>query len=54
MSLVATEVIAINTIKTDYKVNKGWSGDPCVPVEYSWTGVTCTSDSTNIPRITAL
>ncbi|KAJ4787507.1 Leucine-rich repeat protein kinase family protein [Rhynchospora pubera] len=44
----------MNKIKENYKVNKGWSGDPCVPTEYSWTGVTCTSDSNNIPRITSL
>ncbi|KAJ3678958.1 hypothetical protein LUZ61_021122 [Rhynchospora tenuis] len=48
------DVTAINKIKANYKVNKGWSGDPCVPTEYTWTGVTCTSDSNNIPRITSL
>ncbi|KAJ3678968.1 hypothetical protein LUZ61_021132 [Rhynchospora tenuis] len=48
------DVTAINKIKANYKVNNGWSGDPCVPTEYSWTGVTCTSDSNNIPRITLL
>lgn len=47
-------VTAINAIKANYKVNKGWSGDPCGPTELSWTGVTCAADSSNIPRITAL
>jgi hypothetical protein len=54
MYLILISVTAINTIKANYKVNKGWSGDPCVPTEFSWTGVTCASDSSNIPRITAL
>jgi senescence-induced receptor-like serine/threonine-protein kinase len=47
-------VTAMNAIKANYKVNKDWNGDPCVPTQYPWTGVTCTPDSTNIPRITAL
>ncbi|KAJ1689502.1 hypothetical protein LUZ63_013657 [Rhynchospora breviuscula] len=44
----------MNKIKASYKVKKGWSGDPCVPTELSWTGIICTSDSSNIPRITSL
>ncbi|KAJ1689483.1 hypothetical protein LUZ63_013638 [Rhynchospora breviuscula] len=48
------DVAAMNKIKTNYQVNKGWSGDPCVPTELSWSGVTCTFDSSNIPRITSL
>ncbi|KAJ3678966.1 hypothetical protein LUZ61_021130 [Rhynchospora tenuis] len=50
----SSDVTAMNAIKANYKVNKNWSGDPCVPTEHSWTGVTCTSDSANTPRITAL
>ncbi|KAJ1689487.1 hypothetical protein LUZ63_013642 [Rhynchospora breviuscula] len=46
---------AINSIKGNYSVRKGWSGDPCVPTIFSWTGVNCTINTTsNIPRITAL
>ncbi|KAJ3678959.1 hypothetical protein LUZ61_021123 [Rhynchospora tenuis] len=48
------DVTAINNIKASYHVKKDWTGDPCVPSEFSWTGVTCTSDSINIPRITSL
>ncbi|KAJ4806872.1 Leucine-rich repeat protein kinase [Rhynchospora pubera] len=48
------DVAAINKIKTNYQVNKGWSGDPCVPTELSWSGVNCTSDFSNIPRIASL
>jgi hypothetical protein len=47
-------VSTMNAIKANYKVNKAWSGDPCVPIEFPWAGVTCISDSSNIPRITAL
>ncbi|KAJ4787490.1 Leucine-rich repeat protein kinase family protein [Rhynchospora pubera] len=47
------DVATINKIKANYQVNKGWSGDPCVPRELSWAGVTCTFDS-SIPRITSL
>lgn len=32
---------AILSSKTEYKVNKGWTGDPCAPVNYTWVGVGC-------------
>ncbi|KAJ1689501.1 hypothetical protein LUZ63_013656 [Rhynchospora breviuscula] len=48
------DVTTVNNIKANYHVKKDWSGDPCVPTKLSWTGVTCTSDSSNIPRITTL
>ncbi|KAJ3678969.1 hypothetical protein LUZ61_021133 [Rhynchospora tenuis] len=49
------DVNSMNKIKANYKViNKGWNGDPCGPTELSWAGVYCTSDSSNVPRITAL
>ncbi|KAJ4771483.1 Leucine-rich repeat protein kinase family protein [Rhynchospora pubera] len=44
---------AINAIKENYKVTKGWNGDPCVPIDYAWTGLRCTIYS-NVPRITHL
>lgn len=28
-------------IKTEYKINKGWTGDPCAPINYTWVGVGC-------------
>ncbi|KAJ3695089.1 hypothetical protein LUZ60_000466 [Juncus effusus] len=48
------DVTAINAIKGNYSVNKGWSGDPCLPTNLSWTGVSCTLTSSNIPQITGL
>ncbi|KAJ4771481.1 Leucine-rich repeat protein kinase [Rhynchospora pubera] len=53
MYIILITVTAINRIKANYQVNKNWSGDPCVPNELSWTGVTC-ADYNNIPRITSL
>ncbi|KAJ4814272.1 Leucine-rich repeat protein kinase family protein [Rhynchospora pubera] len=47
------DVTAINAIKENYKVTKGWSGDPCIPIDYAWTGLRCTIYS-NVPRITHL
>lgn len=54
MYINSIAVAAMNAIKANYKVNKGWSGDPCVPNELSWAGVNCTSNSSDGPRITAL
>ncbi|KAJ4790426.1 Leucine-rich repeat protein kinase family protein [Rhynchospora pubera] len=47
------DVTAINAIKENYKVTRGWSGDPCIPIDYAWTGLRCTIYS-NVPRITHL
>ncbi|KAJ4771484.1 Leucine-rich repeat protein kinase family protein [Rhynchospora pubera] len=47
------DVTAINAIKENYRVVKGWNGDPCVPTDYAWTGLNCTLYS-NVPRITHL
>ncbi|KAJ4747163.1 Leucine-rich repeat protein kinase family protein [Rhynchospora pubera] len=48
------DVTAINSIKTNYIIKKGWNGDPCVPTNLNWAGVNCSIDFTNIPRITAI
>jgi hypothetical protein len=48
------DVAAINSIKQDHQIKQGWSGDPCIPKEFTWTGVSCTSNSSNITRITAM
>ncbi|KAJ3694087.1 hypothetical protein LUZ60_009567 [Juncus effusus] len=47
------DVDAIFAIQSEYKVNKGWSGDPCAPVNYTWAGIGCsfTGDS---PKIISL
>ncbi|KAJ1688237.1 hypothetical protein LUZ63_019627 [Rhynchospora breviuscula] len=49
----AGDVAAINRIKVYYKIKKGWSGDPCLPTQFLWTGVACSTNS-NITRITGL
>ncbi|KAF3325233.1 Cysteine-rich receptor-like protein kinase 25 [Carex littledalei] len=47
------DVAAINSMKQAHQIRKGWSGDPCLPIVFIWTCVSCTSNS-NITRITAL
>ncbi|KAJ4768681.1 Leucine-rich repeat protein kinase family protein [Rhynchospora pubera] len=49
----AGDVAAINRIKVFYNITKGWSGDPCLPTQFLWTGVDCSTNS-NITRITGL
>ncbi|KAF2541529.1 hypothetical protein F2Q68_00033150, partial [Brassica cretica] len=47
------DATALNAIKRSFKnVPVDWNGDPCMPKNYSWTGVTC-SDGPRI-RIVAL
>ncbi|XP_078149611.1 putative LRR receptor-like protein kinase At1g51890 [Carex rostrata] len=53
-STYSADVVAINNIKQGHQIKKGWSGDPCLPKEFIWTGVSCTSNSSSITRITAL
>uniref|UniRef100_A0ACD5XRB7 Uncharacterized protein n=1 Tax=Avena sativa TaxID=4498 RepID=A0ACD5XRB7_AVESA len=38
------DVEAMMNIKIDYQVEKNWMGDPCLPVNYTWIGLTCRSD----------
>lgn len=35
-----------------FEVLQKWSGDPCLPLNYTWEWVECSSDT--IPRVTAL
>lgn len=47
------DVIGLNGLKNSFQNTPfDWNGDPCLPKENSWTGVTC-SDGTNI-RVTGL
>ncbi|KAL6335715.1 hypothetical protein AAG906_039478 [Vitis piasezkii] len=46
-STVQINVDAIKKIKMVYKVKKNWQGDPCLPIEFSWDGLSC-SDSNSI------
>ncbi|KAG7653205.1 Malectin-like domain [Arabidopsis suecica] len=45
---------AVTSLKTIYKVNKNWQGDPCLPNDYIWEGLNCSYDSLTPPRITSL
>ncbi|KAJ3671061.1 hypothetical protein LUZ60_008487 [Juncus effusus] len=47
------DVEAISAIKSEYKVNKSWTGDPCSPVNYSWAGIGC-SYTGNSPKVISL
>ncbi|GAB4842327.1 hypothetical protein Ancab_012297 [Ancistrocladus abbreviatus] len=45
------DVEAIVDVKRNYRVEKVWQGDPCLPA-YPWDGLTCSSnDSYSSPRI---
>ncbi|KAK4267377.1 hypothetical protein QN277_024164 [Acacia crassicarpa] len=48
------DVDAMRNIKHAYNIIRiSWQGDPCMPKEYRWEGVTC-NYSENIPRVTSL
>ncbi|XP_058004942.1 putative leucine-rich repeat receptor-like serine/threonine-protein kinase At2g19230 isoform X2 [Hevea brasiliensis] len=49
------DVDAIMTIQQTYNINKddNWQGDPCLPSDITWTGLSCSFDS-NSPRIISL
>ncbi|XP_031385220.1 senescence-induced receptor-like serine/threonine-protein kinase [Punica granatum] len=47
------DVNAMKGTKRAYNVtNKSWQGDPCVPTNFTWDGVKCSTE--NSPRITSL
>lgn len=50
--VVLLAVAAISSIKEVHRIKREWNFDPCVPKEFIWNGVSCTSNS--IPRITAM
>ena len=45
-------VSAITNIKSAYRVDKDWQGDPCTPEGYMWEGLNCTFNGS--PRIISL
>ncbi|XVF74477.1 hypothetical protein PTKIN_Ptkin13bG0113400 [Pterospermum kingtungense] len=48
-----SDVDAIMSIKRAYNINRDdWQGDPCLPKDYSWSGLSCSFNST--PRIISL
>ncbi|KAK3135035.1 hypothetical protein QOZ80_5BG0413810 [Eleusine coracana subsp. coracana] len=48
------DVSAITAIKAEYRLQKNWMGDPCVPKNLSWDGITCIYASSSPPRITGV
>ncbi|XP_049931440.1 senescence-induced receptor-like serine/threonine-protein kinase [Nymphaea colorata] len=48
------DVAAMKAVKDYYKVNKSWNGDPCLPTDAPWEGLTCNLDNASSPRIEAL
>lgn len=44
----------ITHIKATYRVKRNWDGDPCVPVKYRWTGLNCSNNILDPPRIISL
>ncbi|XP_021749773.1 LOW QUALITY PROTEIN: probable LRR receptor-like serine/threonine-protein kinase At4g29180 [Chenopodium quinoa] len=54
LSTDVADVHALNQIKSFYKRMTDWQGDPCFPKRYSWAGVVCNYDSSNIIRITSV
>uniref|UniRef100_A0A0D3AJI3 Malectin-like domain-containing protein n=1 Tax=Brassica oleracea var. oleracea TaxID=109376 RepID=A0A0D3AJI3_BRAOL len=50
------DVIAIQNIKTTHGLSRiSWQGDPCVPPQFLWDGLTCDSFNVSMPpRITSL
>ncbi|GMN37093.1 hypothetical protein TIFTF001_006534 [Ficus carica] len=52
--LIFESADAILNIKSSYRVTRNWGGDPCLPTQYIWTGLNCSSDGLDSPRITSL
>ncbi|CAA0395926.1 unnamed protein product [Arabidopsis thaliana] len=50
------DVTTMKNIQATYRIQKtNWQGDPCVPVQYRWTGLNCSNMLPSIPpRITSL
>ncbi|PVH62117.1 hypothetical protein PAHAL_3G207700 [Panicum hallii] len=49
-----SDVSAITAIKAKYRVKKNWAGDPCVPNNLTWDGLTCSYANSNPSRITRI
>ncbi|CAN6456895.1 unnamed protein product [Victoria cruziana] len=50
----ALDVEAINAIKNYYLVQRNWNGDPCLPQNFPWDGLTCSYDNSSAARIVSL
>nr|XP_043628261.1 probable LRR receptor-like serine/threonine-protein kinase At4g29180 [Erigeron canadensis] len=54
LATISNDVDAIHNIRTAYKVNKNWVGDPCGPKNYSWEGVICNYTNSSPPQIISI
>ncbi|CAD5328535.1 unnamed protein product [Arabidopsis thaliana] len=50
------DVTTLKNIQATYRIQKtNWQGDPCVPIQYMWTGLNCSNMFPSIPpRIISL
>ncbi|KAJ8638548.1 hypothetical protein MRB53_012815 [Persea americana] len=48
------DVDAIMNIKAIYQIKRNWMGDPCLPVNYSWNGLSCSYPYSSSPTIISL
>lgn len=48
------DVDAMKNIKSMYGIKRNWQGDPCVPKDYAWDGLSCSYSSFDPPSITTL
>ncbi|KAG7600251.1 Leucine-rich repeat [Arabidopsis suecica] len=48
------DLSAMRNIKSAYKVKRNWEGDVCAPQAYTWEGLNCSFNGTNMPRVIAL
>ncbi|XP_073008171.1 probable LRR receptor-like serine/threonine-protein kinase PAM74 [Typha latifolia] len=48
------DVEAMLKIKNAYKLKKNWVGDPCLPENYTWDGLSCIANNDHESRITAI
>ncbi|XP_049934155.1 probable LRR receptor-like serine/threonine-protein kinase PAM74 isoform X2 [Nymphaea colorata] len=48
----SSDVKALGEFQRSYVQLQAWSGDPCLPIDYAWDWINCSSDPA--PRVTAL
>uniref|UniRef100_A0A0A0LFV5 non-specific serine/threonine protein kinase n=1 Tax=Cucumis sativus TaxID=3659 RepID=A0A0A0LFV5_CUCSA len=48
------DVESILDIKAVYGVGRNWEGDPCMPRQFIWQGLNCSSVDSQPPRVTSL
>ncbi|XP_058006422.1 LRR receptor-like serine/threonine-protein kinase IOS1 isoform X1 [Hevea brasiliensis] len=48
------DVDAIMNIKSAYRIERNWQGDPCSSPDYLWEGLNCSYNDDDLPRIISL